>query len=176
MSLPFIKSPASPTRYQKKKLSYIKDGINCNSKPGSISRPNPRYFVISPLIPKKLKYGKMQSRAVIKNPLKIVDAYNKEKMCQCCREDSVCSQYFKSLKPKLLNFLTPIARTPSRLKKTRGDDSSSRIVFFESKTYKVRRCFEIKKRLINITPDCTFQSSIELDNTSNELCLLNYVL
>lgn len=75
------------------------------SKHSILLKPSPRYFVISPFIPKNLVFLTNPKRKE-KSPLRVVEAYNKEKPNE--EVDSLNDfKYFKSLKPKELNFVNP---------------------------------------------------------------------
>lgn len=67
-------------------------------------KPSQRHHIISAFIPKNLVYF-TSPRKKEKSPLRVVEIYHKEKPQET--SDDSNSKYFKSISPRLLNFLSP---------------------------------------------------------------------
>ena len=67
-------------------------------------KPSQRHHIISAFIPKNLVYF-TSPRKKEKSPLRVIEIYNKEKPLETSDERN--SKYFRSISPKLLNFLSP---------------------------------------------------------------------
>lgn len=140
-------------------------------------KPSQRHHIISAFIPKNLVFFTSPRRKE-KSPLRVVELYNKEKP----REDfeSKNSKYFKSISPKLINFLCPAKLYSKRLPKIKVADRKS--VSFLSEKLKPSKLLKIRN-ISSKTPDPTIKYSPKYsDNISNDcdkistyMNMLNYL-
>lgn len=181
MALPHLKTSTSPIRNTKEKSTKSQESLAKSYKTSNSSKPIRNYFVISPIAPKKLKYGiKTKKPSKIRSPMTIVDAYNKERVLNELKDETMISRYFKSLKPRMLNFISPIVLRHSKIHIAPHSSMINPPIYSESlnKPHKVKRSLDVRKRsIISKTPELAKRISIDssyenLDSST----LLNYEL
>ncbi|OMJ83344.1 hypothetical protein SteCoe_15743 [Stentor coeruleus] len=179
MALPHLKTSISPVRNIKEKSTKSQESLTKSHKTNNFSKPIQNYFVISPLAPKKLKYGiRTKKPSEIRNPITIIDVYNKERILNEFKDETMISRYFKSLKPRMLNFISPIVLRSSKIHIVPHSSMINSSISSESfnKAHKVKSSFDAKKRsIISKTPELVKRVSIDSSYESLDTStLLNY--
>lgn len=103
---PSIKSNRGKSLEKLAKNSPKDQQKNLATKYSFLLKPSKGCFIISPFIPKKLSFLTSPKRKE-KSPLRIVEAYHREKPLE--EERTGCGEFknFRSLKPRILNFICP---------------------------------------------------------------------
>ncbi|OMJ75699.1 hypothetical protein SteCoe_25106 [Stentor coeruleus] len=165
MALPHLKTSTSPIRNIKEKSIKSQESLTKSCKTNNFSKPIHNYFVISPLAPKKLKYGiKAKKSSEIRNPMTIIDAYNKERVLSELKDETMISRYFKSLKPRMLNFISPIVLRHSKIHIAPHVSMVNPSICSDSlnKPHKVKRSLDARKKyIISKTPELAKRISID---------------
>jgi hypothetical protein len=171
MSFPYVQSPSTPLKVRENRYNRLNDADNGHANYRQIARPSERYFVISPLLPKKIKYGRQKTR-IEKTPFKIIEAYNKEKGLEDEKKESKCSHLFKSLKPKLLHFFSPASKVQSRAKKFSFHPSN----LPDCRAEKMKKYFDVKQRANNLTPQPAMRGLLNFDESPKLISFIKCLL